>query len=59
MSDEAITWKSIKEACVFYGVCRRTIYHWIQDGKVQTRRTPGGQQRIAIDLAQWELRKGA
>jgi excisionase family DNA binding protein len=28
-------------------VSRRTVYHWIQKGRLQVTRTPGGAPRIA------------
>lgn len=37
---------SIKQATQIVGVSRRTIYNWIDRGKVQYRRTAGGAIRI-------------
>lgn len=37
---------SIKEACQLAGVCRRTIYNWLDAGKLQYVRTAGGAIRI-------------
>lgn len=37
---------SIKQACEEVGVCRRTIYNWVNSGKVLTLRTAGGSLRI-------------
>lgn len=47
---------NIKQACAFVGVSRRTIYNWVNAGKLPFRRTPGGSIRIqAADL----LKRGA
>ena len=40
---------SIAAACALVGVCRRTLYNWIASGRVQTKRTAGGQQRVYVD----------
>ena len=40
---------SIARACELVGVSRRTIYNWINDGKVQYVRTAGGAVRIFAD----------
>ena len=40
---------SIPRACELVGVSRRTIYNWINDGKVQYVRTAGGAVRIFAD----------
>ena len=37
---------SIPRACELVGVSRRTIYNWINGGKVQYVRTAGGAIRI-------------
>lgn len=37
---------SILKACEIAGVSRRTIYNWINAGKLTYRRTAGGQIRI-------------
>ena len=62
---------SIPRACALVGVSRRTIYNWINDGKVQYVRTAGGAVRIFADtlwrepgagVLAWQpdqLRKGA
>jgi predicted site-specific integrase-resolvase len=40
------------------GVSRRTIYYWIKDGRLVTRRTPLGSQRILLDsLALFTVQK--
>ena len=40
---------SLDQAAQLMGVCRRTIYNRIRDGRLQTIRTPGGSQRVLID----------
>jgi excisionase family DNA binding protein len=40
---------TIREACQWVGVSRRTIYNWINGGKVETIRTAGGCVRIYAD----------
>jgi excisionase family DNA binding protein len=40
---------SIMKACEAVGVSRRTIYNWIQAGKVEYVRTAGGSIRIFAD----------
>ena len=40
---------SIPRACELVGVSRRTIYNWINEGKVQYVRTAGGAVRIFAD----------
>lgn len=40
---------SIMGACAMVGVSRRTIYNWIEAGKVEYRRTAGGSIRIFVD----------
>jgi excisionase family DNA binding protein len=42
-------WVTIGEACLIAGVSRRTVYNWLQAGKLTTRRTAGGNLRIAAD----------
>ncbi len=37
---------TIKQACEIVGVSRRTMYNWINAGKVQYIRTAGGHIRI-------------
>lgn len=37
------------EAAIIAGVSRRTIYHWIAHGLVQTRRAPSGLTRVVIE----------
>jgi len=40
---------NIKQACQLVGVSRRTIYNWLEHGKVQYVRTAGGHVRIFAD----------
>lgn len=37
---------TVQRAADLAGVCRRTIYHWIKSGKVETIKTAGGRVRI-------------
>lgn len=38
---------SIQQACALVGVSRRTIYNWLEAGKLTYVRTAGGSIRIA------------
>jgi excisionase family DNA binding protein len=40
---------TIKRAQEIVGVSRRTIYNWIQAGKIGYARTAGGSVRIFVD----------
>ena len=40
---------SLDEAAGILGVSRRTVYNRIRDGRLQTRRTFGGSQRVLVD----------
>lgn len=40
---------SIAKACEIVGVCRRTMYNWLNSGKVEYVRTAGGSIRIYAD----------
>lgn len=40
---------SIMKACELTGVSRRTMYSWIQSGKVEYIRTAGGMIRVFVD----------
>ena len=40
---------SIMKACELVGVSRRTIYNWINSGKVEYVRSAGGSVRIFAD----------
>ena len=39
---------TIDRAGQLLGVCRRTVYNWIKDGRLLTVRTPGGSQRVLL-----------
>ena len=54
-----LAWLSIREACEFYRVSRRTVYNWIQARKVEARTTPGGSRRIAVDRRIWDGKESA
>lgn len=47
--DEIRKTVSITQACEVVGVSRRTIYNWIDAGKVEYVRTAGGAVRIFFD----------
>lgn len=49
-------WLAIQEACLFYGVSRRTLYNWLKAKRLRTRRSPGGRQFVFVDPAEWEER---
>lgn len=40
---------NIVQACEIAGVSRRTIYYWIEAGKVEVCYTPSGRIRIVAD----------
>lgn len=40
---------SVVKACELVGVCRRTIYYWMEEGKIEYIRTAGGSVRIFAD----------
>ena len=40
---------SIMQACEIAGVSRRTIYNWLNAGKLEYRRTVGGSVRIVAE----------
>lgn len=40
---------TIYEAAVAVGVSRKTIYNWLESGKIEAVRTAGGQIRIYAD----------
>lgn len=40
---------SIMKACELTGVTRRTIYYWMEDGKVEFIRVASGSRRIFVD----------
>jgi excisionase family DNA binding protein len=49
---------SIMAACELVGVSRRTVYNWINAGKVEYVRTAGGSVRIFEDTL-WREANGA
>jgi len=53
MTTDGHRWLTINEAGDFYGVSRRTVYNWIVRGTLETRRTPGGPQRVLVDVRGW------
>jgi hypothetical protein len=40
---------SLMKACEIEGVCRRTMYNWINEDRVEYKRTIGGSIRIFTD----------
>lgn len=40
---------SINECAYVAGVSRRTVYNWINEGKIQFVLTPSGTRRIFLD----------
>jgi excisionase family DNA binding protein len=40
---------SITKACALVDVSRRTLYYWMQSGKVPYLVTAGGRRRIVVD----------
>lgn len=47
---------SIRQVCERLGVSRRTLYNWMNDGKLTFVKTPGGSRRIYEDLLVREAR---
>ena len=49
---------SLTQAREALGVSRRTLYYWIKRGRLQTRRTAMGSQRVLLDSlkASWVQR---
>ena len=43
---------SMMQACQMLGVSRRTLYYWIKSGRVETRRTALGSQRVLMASVQ-------
>jgi len=43
---------SIDRAAELTGVCRRTIYHWMEQGRIEFIRTAGGSPRI-LEASLW------
>ena len=56
MSDDLAV-LSINDAAAKAGVSRRTIYHWLQQGKLEYVETAGGQVRI-IEASLWRHHGG-
>ena len=48
-----------KEAMALFGVSRLTLYRWIDAGKLDAVKTPGGHWRIPKDKAEALLSAGA
>ena len=46
---------SLDQAAELLGVCRRTIYNRIRDGRLQTVRTIGGSQRVLLYSVEGEF----
>lgn len=46
MTQKQRKWITINEAMEITGVCRRTIYNWMINYKIEVRRTPSGQPRL-------------
>lgn len=44
---------TVKQACELVGVCRRTLYSWMDAGKVVFIRTAGGTRRI-VTASLWK-----
>jgi len=36
----------VSEVAWYYGVTERTVYLWIENGKLKTEKTPAGQWRV-------------
>ena len=45
-ASEARGYVNVKQAMEIAGVSRRTIYNWMEQGKLRTVRTPSGRPRI-------------
>jgi len=46
----------IGDAAEILGVCRRTVYYWIRDGRLRTVTTIGGSKRVTVDSIEEVLR---
>jgi excisionase family DNA binding protein len=46
----------VDRAAELLGVCRRTVYYRIRDGRLQTVRTRGGSQRVLVESIEALLR---
>lgn len=53
MDDETV---STREAAVILGVCVRTVQLWVESGRLQAWKTPGGHRRISRKSVEKELR---
>ena len=47
----------VEEAAQLLGVCRRTVYYRIRDGRLRTVRTRGGTQRVLVESIEALLRE--
>ena len=47
----------LDHAAEILGVCRRTIYYRIREGRLLTIRTAGGSQRVLVDSIEALLRE--
>ena len=47
----------VDHAAELLGVSRRTVYYWIRDGKLQTKRTMNGTQRVLIVSIETQLQE--
>lgn len=43
---------TIDQAAQLLGVCRRTVYYRIREGRLRTIRTMGGSQRVLLESVQ-------
>lgn len=41
-------WGTINDAAAYWSVSRRTIYTWIDEGRVRTCDTPSGRKRVLL-----------
>ncbi len=48
MTDTTERLGTVRQACEFWQVSRRTIYNWLRSGKLEASRTPGGLLRIKL-----------
>lgn len=49
---------SLVDAIQLYGVSRRTLYNWMNDGKVQFAYTPGGSRYVRLSSLALKLPNG-
>lgn len=47
---------STREAAAILGVCVRTVQLWVESGRLQAWKTPGGHRRISRKSVEKELR---